>query len=186
MNVLDESIKNSLRLILNKIDGNPNREGLKDTPERILKSWDHLFSGYKIPVKSIFKEFDKPKAYQQIILLKNIEFYSTCEHHFLPFLGKVHIAYIPNKRVIGVSKLVRLVEVYSRRLQIQERICEQVTETLMEHLEPKSAACIIEAKHLCMMARGVEKQNAVMVTSSLKGTFIKDPKAREELMRLIS
>jgi len=184
MNLLHKSITEILR----SIGEDPTREGLKQTPERMLKSFGYLFSGYAKDPKDFIKVFDS-ETYDQMVLLKNIEMYSMCEHHFLPFFGQAHIAYIPNKRVLGISKLARLLEIYSRRLQIQERIGEQVTKALMDYLEPLGAACVIEASHLCMRMRGVEKQNSTMVTSSLKGVFLeatsKGVAARQELTRLI-
>ncbi len=181
----EKSILPTFERQLEYIGENPNREGLVGTPERILKSWDKLFFGYKIETKDIITVFDN-EGYDEMVLLKDIEFYSMCEHHFLPFFGKAHVAYIPDKKVIGISKLARLIDVYARRLQIQERICEQVTRDLMKYLEPKKgSACIIEAQHLCMLMRGVQKQNSVMVTSSLKGAFYDKQEAREELMGLI-
>ncbi|OFZ37789.1 MAG: GTP cyclohydrolase I FolE [Bdellovibrionales bacterium RIFOXYD12_FULL_39_22] len=166
---------------------NPTREGLKESPARIVKSWERLFGGYLQDPKDVLTTFkeDNVVPFNQIILLKDIEFYSTCEHHFQPFIGKAHVAYIPENKVIGISKLARILEIYARRLQIQERIGNQVTETIMTVLGAKAAACIIEAKHLCMASRGVEKQNSIMVTSSLKGTFLENPKSRQELMSLI-
>ncbi len=182
-----DQIKESIIKILNYLGENPNREGLAGTPERMIRSWEKLFGGYKIDPKeimTIFKE-DNVVPFNQIILLKDIEFYSTCEHHFLPFVGKAHVAYVPKDKVVGISKLARIVEVFSRRLQIQERIGNQVTESLMEILKPQGAACIIEAKHFCMTSRGVNKQNSVMVTSSLKGSFLTHSQTRQELMNLL-
>jgi len=174
--------------IIEMIGEDPNREGLLETPKRVVKSLKFLCSGYKQNAKEIFKVFDSD-GYNQIVLLRDIEMHSMCEHHILPFFGKAHVAYIPNGKVIGISKLARLVDIYSRRLQIQERICEQVTNDLMKYLNPIGAACVIEAQHLCMKARGVQKQNSVMTTSSLKGVFLEDSEkglaARNELMRLI-
>jgi len=170
--------------LLQMIGENPDREGLLETPKRFLSSWNFLFSGYKQNSQDIFKTFSTPSGYDEIILLKDVEMYSMCEHHILPFFGKAHIAYIPNEKVIGISKLARLLDIYSRRLQIQERLCQQITEDIMKYLQPKGAACIIEAQHLCMKMRGVQKQNSIMVTSSLKGVFLESPSSREELMRL--
>lgn len=174
--------------LIEYIGEKPNREGLRETPDRVIKAYDFLFSGYAQEPSSVMKVFEN-EGYDQIVLLKDIEIYSMCEHHMLPFFGKAHIAYIPDKKLIGVSKLARLIEMYARRLQIQERIGEQVTTALIENLSPIGAACIIEAQHLCMRMRGVEKQNSILSTSSLKGVFLEDsPKgiaAREELMRLI-
>jgi GTP cyclohydrolase I len=182
--VIETSAEDAITRLIEYIGEDPNREGLKETPKRVIKAFDYLFSGYKIDPQEIVKTFDE-ESYDQIVLLKDIELYSMCEHHMLPFVGKAHVAYIPNHSVIGISKLARLVEVYSRRLQIQERIGTEITDALMQYLKPKGAACIIEAQHLCMQMRGVEKQNSVMVTSSLKGAFLDDSSAREELMRLI-
>ena len=174
--------------IIELIGEDPKREGLIETPKRVIKSYKYLFSGYNLNPQDVITTFDSD-GYDQIILLKDIELYSMCEHHMLPFIGKAHIAYIPDKKVIGISKLARLMEIYSRRLQIQERLTNQIAESLMLLLRPIGAACIIEAQHLCMRMRGVEKQNSTMLTSSLKGVFIEDSSkwiaAREELMRLI-
>jgi len=160
-----------------------NRVGLRGTPERSAKAWDELLSGYRTDPMSVMKCFDSD-GYEEIVMLRNIDFYSLCEHHLLPFYGKATIAYLPDKRVLGISKLARLLEVYSRRLQIQERLCSQITTALMECLKPKAAACIIEAKHMCMVMRGIKKANSVMVTSSVRGSFRHSSRARAELMRL--
>jgi GTP cyclohydrolase IA len=187
MDKKNEEIRESIKNILKHLGEDPSREGLVGTPDRIIKSWEKLFGGYKIDPKdimTIFKE-DNVIPFNQIILLKDIEFYSTCEHHMLPFVGKAHVAYVPKDKVCGISKLARIVEVFSRRLQIQERIGNQVTESLMEVLKPQGAACIIEAKHFCMTSRGVNKQNSVMVTSSLKGCFLTHDQTRQEFLNLI-
>jgi GTP cyclohydrolase IA len=185
--VSEEQVTEHLREILSYLGENPDREGLRESPNRIVKSWEHLFQGYQQDPKVIFTTFEEDDVvpYNQIILLKDIDFYSTCEHHFLPFFGKAHVAYIPKKRVVGISKLARLMEIFARRLQIQERIGNQVTAALMEHLDPKGAACIIESQHFCMTCRGVEKSGATMVTSSLRGSFLERATTRQELMALI-
>jgi len=170
--------------ILKFIGEDPEREGLKETPKRIVKSWKKLFGGYDQDPKDIMKTFTEGVC-DEMVILKNIEFYSTCEHHFLPFFGKISIGYIPHKKVIGISKLARLVEIYSRRLQIQERMTDQIASCLEKYLQPLGVMVICEAQHFCMVARGVEKQNSIMVTSSLKGVFKKNIAAREELIRLI-
>jgi GTP cyclohydrolase I len=136
-------------------------------------------------VPGMFTTFVDTNGYSQVVICKNIELFSMCEHHMLPFFGKVHVAYLPDKRVIGLSKLARLVEAFSRRLQIQERIGEQVTDALMDYLQPKGAACIIKATHMCMRMRGVNKQKSTMITSSLKGTFLEDEIVRMELLQLL-
>lgn len=176
--------KAKIHEILKDIGENPEREGLLNTPKRVVKSWGEIYSGYGHTAAELFTTFDSD-GYDQIVLLKDIEIYSMCEHHMLPFFGKAHVAYIPKGRVIGISKLARLVDMYARRLQIQERIGEQVTDALMEYLQPEGAACIIEAVHMCMRMRGVAKQQSVMTTSSLRGAFFDNSAARSELMRLI-
>ena len=173
-----------VRAVLESIGEDPTREGLLDTPKRIVKMWDEIFSGYNQTADSLLTTFDS-EGHNQIVLLKDIELYSTCEHHMLPFFGRAHVAYLPGKKIIGISKLARLVDMYAKRLQIQERIGDQVTTALMKHLKPKGAVCIIEATHMCMRMRGVEKQNSVMVTSSMQGAFLKNQAARNELMQLI-
>lgn len=169
--------------ILEYIGEDLDREGLKETPKRVVKSFSELYAGYKVNVGKLLKTFEEG-ACDQMVLLRDVEFYSTCEHHMAPFFGKAHIAYIPNKRVVGISKLARLLEAFSRRLQIQERLTTQITTALMEHLEPKGAACCLTAKHFCMVCRGVNKQNSEMVTSDLKGEFLQ-PEVRSEFFSLI-
>lgn len=176
----NENIKDLLRYI----GEDPEREGLKDTPARVLKSWKELTSGYEQNPKDFLTVFEKG-TYDQIVLLQDIEMYSTCEHHMLTFFGKAHIAYLPGEHVIGISKLARLLDCFARRLQIQERIGEQITEALMTHLKCRGAACFIEAKHLCMCARGCNKQNSIMKTSSLKGVFLEDPSFEAKLLMMI-
>lgn len=180
----EKEIRQTIVKQIEYIGEDVNREGLLKTPDRIIRAWKEIFSGYQESPEDIFTTFDTD-GYDQIVLLKDIEMYSMCEHHLLPFFGKAHVAYIPDKRVVGISKLARLVNIYSRRMQIQERIGEQVTSDLMKYLEPKGAACIIEACHMCMRMRGVSKQNSVMVTSSLKGCFLVNENAREELLLLL-
>lgn len=174
----------TIKDILLSVGEDPTREGLLDTPKRVVKSWNELYKGYNQKAEDILTVFSSD-GYDQIVLLKDIEVYSMCEHHMLPFIGKAHVAYIPDKKIVGISKLARLVDIYARRLQIQERIGQQVTDDLMRLLNPRGAACIIEAQHLCMLMRGVNKQNSVMVTSSLKGVFLTDFSAKEELLKLI-
>jgi len=173
-----------IKQILYEIGEDPEREGLQDTPKRVVKSWRELFAGYNQKPEDVLTVFEAG-SYDQIILLRDIEMYSTCEHHMLPFYGKAHVAYIPDGKVIGISKLARLLDIYARRLQIQERIGEEVTSALMDHLNAKGAACVIEARHMCMCARGVGKQNSVMTTSSVKGVLYEDATARQELFALI-
>lgn len=182
-------IQDHIRRCLQYIGEDPTREGLLETPDRVVRAWDEWFAGYKQDPADIFKQFDG-NGIGGLIYLKDIEFYSTCEHHMVPFHGSAMIAYIPNGKVIGVSKLARLLDIFSRRLQIQERIGEQITETLMQYLNPIGAACLIEAKHLCISSRGVKKQHSVMGYSSMKGVFLEQSQsgvaARAELMSLWS
>ena len=152
--------------IIKSIGDDPDRSGVIETPKRVINSWKELYSGYNQDPKDVFKIFDENKQFNGLVYLKDIEFYSMCEHHMLPFFGSAFIAYIPNGPVIGISKLARLLDIFSRRLQIQERIAEQITEELMKNLNPIGAACLIEAKHLCMACRGVKKQSSIMGYSS--------------------
>jgi GTP cyclohydrolase I len=174
-----------VRVLLSAIGEDVLREGLKDTPKRVVKSWAELYGGYGQDPKAVLGTTFKKDGYDELVLLKDIQFFSTCEHHMLPFFGKAHVAYIPSKRVVGLSKLARLVEVFSRRLQIQERLTVQIAESINEVLEPRGVGVVLEATHFCMIARGVSKQQATMVTSSMLGAFRDKPEAREELLRLI-
>ena len=161
------------------------REGLKNTPKRVVESWDELYSGYNQNPKEILDATFNGEGYDGIVLLKDIEFYSTCEHHLLSFTGKAHVAYIPQTKIVGISKLARLVEAYAKRLQNQERITTQVADALEKYLKPLGAAIIIEAKHDCMGCRGVKKSHAIMTTSAMRGVFFDKAEARSELMQLI-
>ena len=167
------------------ISEDPNREGLIKTPLRVIKSWKEIYSGYDKDPKECLTTFTETNGYNQMIVLKDVELFSTCEHHMLPFFGKAHVAYIPDGKVIGISKLARLVDIFSRRLQIQERLCEQITEAIMEHLQPKGAACFIQAQHMCMLMRGCNKQNSIMETTSLKGSFLEDFSVKSEFLSRI-
>lgn len=174
----------NIRRLLEYIGEDPNREGLIETPKRILKAYDRLFGGYRQNAQDLMKVFEDG-ACNEMVILKNIRFYSTCEHHMLPFFGVAHVAYIPNGKVVGVSKLARLVDMYARRMQIQERIGTQVVDTLMQLLNAKGAACVIRAQHMCMTSRGVENQTAEMVTSALRGAFLENVQTRMEFMQMI-
>lgn len=170
--------------LLKSIDPNPEREGLVDTPRRVDEAYARLFNGYDKNPADLLTVFDG-EDYDEMIVVKDVEFYSFCEHHLLPFFGKAHIAYIPDGKIIGLSKLPRLVEIFSRRLQNQERLTTQIAEALRDLLAPKGVAVVLEAKHFCMMARGVEKQSSEVTTSALKGLFKKDASTRAEFLRLI-
>lgn len=179
-----EKIEELTRQIIIEIGEDPNREGLKETPQRIAKSFKKLFGGYDLDPNSILTEFDG-EEYDEMIICKDIDFYSNCEHHMQPFFGKISIGYIPDKKIIGISKLPRIVEIFSRRLQNQERMTMQIAKTLNELLKPRGVGVVVEAKHLCMMARGVEKQNSTMTTSYCIGSFKKNSKTRSEFLKLI-
>lgn len=179
-----EGPEENVRRLIEFIGEDPHREGLLETPKRVLKSYQRLFGGYKQDAKSLMKVFEDG-ACDEMVVLKDIRFYSTCEHHMLPFWGVAHVAYIPNGKVIGVSKMARLVDMFARRMQIQERIGSQVVDALMEHLQAKGAACVIEAQHMCMTARGVENQTAKMRTSALRGVFLENSETRAEFMQMI-
>jgi GTP cyclohydrolase I len=163
------------------------REGLLKTPERVAKAFKFLTSGKMddSEVDHLIQSAEFTSGYNEMVLVKDIEFYSLCEHHMLPFYGKVHVAYIPNGKVIGLSKIPRVVEVYARRLQIQEQLTTQIRDALQTHLEPKGVAVVIEAHHMCMMIRGVQKHQSTTITSALSGCFLEDHKTREEFMDLI-
>jgi GTP cyclohydrolase IA len=180
------AVEDSVRLILRHIGEDPEREGLKLTPTRVLHALEFLTRGYsedpKVAINgAVFSEDE----YQEIILCKDLDFYSLCEHHLLPFFGKAHVAYLPNRRIIGLSKLARLVEIYARRLQVQERLTTQIANTLMEELEPLGVAVVLEAEHLCMRMRGVEKQNCYVTTSAMLGVFRTHFETRQEFMNLL-
>jgi GTP cyclohydrolase I len=178
------AVGESIKEIIRTVGDSVNRDGLQATPDRVLKSWNELYAGYKVDIPGLFTIFDA-ESYDEMVLLKDISFYSMCEHHMLPFFGVAHVAYIPDKKIVGISKLARLTEAFARRLQNQERITQQVTLALMEHLQPLGAACVIEGHHLCMGCRGVQKPTAKMVTSSLRGVFKTDPHTRAEFFSLI-
>ena len=161
------------------------REGLENTPQRVINSFEEIFYGYTQDADDILNSTFNAEGYDGIVLLRDIEFHSTCEHHLQPFSGRAHVAYIPVDRIVGISKLARLVDMHAKRLQNQERITKGITDDLMEHLEPKGCAAIIEAQHGCMRCRGVQKQNSVMTTSSMRGAFFDKSEARSELLQLI-
>ena len=180
-----EKFAKSIRDMLSEIGENPNREGLLKTPHRVAKSMEFLTSGYDSQPDDILKSAMFTEDYNQMVLVKDIELYSLCEHHMLPFFGKAHIAYIPNKHIVGLSKIPRIVDAFSRRLQVQERLTDQIRDCIQEGLNPKGAAVVIEAQHLCMQMRGVQKQHSITTSSAFSGIFISDEKTRSEFMNLI-
>jgi GTP cyclohydrolase I len=179
-------LEDSVRELLAMLGEDPTREGLLRTPHRVAKAWEFLTSGYRQDVKQVLNGAVFTEKYNEMVIVKDVDFFSLCEHHMLPFYGKAHIAYIPNGKIVGLSKMPRLVEVFSRRLQVQERLTQQIADTLYETLEPDGVAVVIEARHLCMMMRGVEKQNSVATTSAMLGSFRDDERTRNEFLNLIS
>jgi GTP cyclohydrolase IA len=180
-----DAIAQAYRELLEAIGENPRRQGLARTPERAARSLEFLTQGYRQSPDEIINGAIFDSDASEIILVKDIELYSLCEHHLLPFIGRAHVAYIPNGKVIGLSKVARIVDVFARRLQIQENLTTQIAEALMNALAPSGVAVVVEAKHLCMMMRGVEKQNSVMKTSCLLGTFKDDARTRSEFLSLL-
>jgi len=184
MPVNHERIRAAVREILLAVGEDPDREGLRETPERIARMYAELFSGLpKDPRQLLTKTFTE--KYDEMVLLRDIGFDSLCEHHLLPFMGKAHVAYIPNGKIVGLSKLARVVEVLSRRPQVQERMTEQIADLLMDELDARGVAVILDATHTCMTIRGVRKPNSVMTTSAMRGVFQTNPSTRTELMALL-
>lgn len=176
-------IKDNVKSILSLLGEDPEREGLLKTPERVEKSLQFLTGGYAIDVQKVCHPLFK-EDYNEMVIVKDIELYSMCEHHMLPFVGKAHVAYIPDGYVIGLSKIARLVDAFARRLQVQERLTTQIADQLNACLKPKGVAVIIEASHFCMMMRGVQKQDSKTITSAMRGKFLEDNKSREEFLKL--
>ncbi|MEO6579012.1 MAG: GTP cyclohydrolase I FolE [Candidatus Limnocylindria bacterium] len=179
------SLEEAVRTLLVEIGEDPAREGLARTPERVRRMYDELTAGYHVDPDALVNGACFTVDYDEMVIVRDIEFFSLCEHHLLPFIGTAHIGYLPKGRVIGLSKIPRIVDMYAKRLQVQERLTVEVADFLMRTLEPKGVACVIEATHLCTMMRGVRKQQATMVTSSMVGTFRRDPRTRAEFMGLI-
>ncbi len=179
------SLEEAVRTLLAEIGEEPSREGLARTPERVRRMYDELTAGYHVDPDALINGACFTVDYDEMVVVRDIEFFSLCEHHLLPFIGKAHVGYLPKGRVVGLSKIPRIVDMYAQRLQVQERLTVQVADFLMERLQPKGVACVVEATHLCTMMRGVKKQEATMVTSSMTGTFRRDARTRAEFMGLI-
>ena len=178
--------EDAVRTLLTHVGEDPGREGLLRTPSRVVEALEFLTSGYaRNPKDAINGALFVEEDYQEMILCKDLDFYSLCEHHLLPFMGKAHVAYLPNKRIVGISKLARMVEIYCRRLQVQERLTTQIAQTIMEEIDPLGVAVVLEAEHLCMRMRGVQKQNSKMTTSAMLGVFRTNVETRQEFMNLI-
>jgi GTP cyclohydrolase I len=182
---VDLRVDEAMRTLLLAIGEDPEREGLQRTPERMRRMYEELTSGYRTDPDSVINGASFEVAYDEMVVVRDIEFFSLCEHHLLPFYGRAHVGYLPRGRVIGLSKIPRIVDMFARRLQVQERLTQQVAEFLMERLEPKGVGCVLEASHLCTIMRGVRKQQAQMVTSSMLGTFRRDGRTRNEFLKLI-
>jgi GTP cyclohydrolase I len=180
-----DSIASKYKTILSDIGENPNREGLLKTPERVAKAMQYLTHGYDLDPTEILKSAMFKEDYKQMVIVKDIEVYSMCEHHLLPFFGKAHVAYIPNGQIVGLSKIPRVVDAFSRRLQVQERLTNEIRDCIQETLNPIGVAVVIECSHLCMQMRGIQKQNSVTTTSAFTGEFLKDT-TRKEFISLIS
>src|SRR5580704_15338564 len=180
-----ESIADLMRKVIALLGEDPEREGLRKTPERFEKAMKFLTSGYHQNIDHVFNGATFSVTYDEMVVVKDIEFFSLCEHHLLPFFGKAHVAYLPNKKVLGLSKIARLVNMYARRLQIQERLTSQIAQALEEKLSPQGVAVIIEARHLCMVMRGVEKQNSKALTSAMLGAFRESKQTRDEFLSLV-
>ena len=183
--LVTDEIKSSFTNIICSLGENSGREGLLKTPERAAKAMQFLTEGYDKDPNEILKSAMFSESYNEMVIVKDIELYSLCEHHLLPFFGKAHIAYIPNGHIVGLSKIPRIVDVFSRRFQVQERLTEQILDCINDTLKPKGVAVVIEASHMCMMMRGVQKQNSTTTTSGFRGTF-KDTDTRNEFLKLIS
>jgi len=178
-------IESVVRHLILGLGEDPDREGLLKTPQRVARALEYLTKGYAQDPKEVINDALFTEDYQEMIVLRDLDFFSLCEHHILPFFGKAHVAYIPKHRIVGISKLARLVDVYSRRLQVQERLTTQIANTLMDTLDPLGVAVVLQAEHLCMRMRGVEKQNSVVVTSAMLGAFRSHQETRQEFMTLV-
>jgi len=179
------SFEELVREMIVRLGENPAREGLLNTPGRVHRAFEYLLKGYKEDPEALVRKALFTCTYDEMVIVKDVEMFSLCEHHMLPFFGKVHVAYIPNGKVIGLSKIPRLIEIFSRRLQIQERLTTQIAETIQNAIEPQGVGVVIEARHLCMMMRGVEKQHSAAVTSSMLGSFRDEQETRTEFLSLI-
>jgi GTP cyclohydrolase I len=178
-------LEDAVHRLLRAIGEDATRDGLKETPQRVAKAWEFWTSGYRMNPEDVLKTFeDGAEGVDEMVMVKDIPFYTHCEHHMAPFFGTATIAYLPDKQIVGLSKLSRLLQVFSRRLQVQERLTCQVADALMEHLKPKGAAVVIKARHLCMESRGVQQQGHHTVTSALRGVFKSEPETRAEFLRL--
>ncbi|MFM7728675.1 MAG: GTP cyclohydrolase I FolE [Flavobacteriales bacterium] len=185
LNTAEKKIAENVFSILEQLGEDPSRQGLLKTPERVAKAYSFITQGYEQDARKILRSAMFDEDYSEMVLVKDIELYSLCEHHMLPFFGKAHIAYIPNGKIVGLSKLPRIVDVFARRLQVQERLTIEIRDAIQETLDPTGVAVVIEAQHFCMQMRGVSKQNSVTTTSAFSGAFLEDIKTRKEFISLI-
>jgi GTP cyclohydrolase I len=181
-----EQAEMAIRTLIKWAGDNPDREGLRDTPSRVVRSYEEFYQGYLADPRALLERtFEEIEGYDEIVFLRDIRFESHCEHHMAPIIGRAHVAYLPHKRVVGISKLARLIDVYAKRLQIQEKMTSQIANTINDVLQPKGTAVVIEASHQCMTTRGVHKPGVSMVTSTMLGAFRKDPSTRREFLAMI-
>ncbi len=180
-----EKLSEHVKSVLEEIGEDVNRQGLVKTPLRVAKAYEFLTQGYHQKIEDVINDAIFDEDYDEMVIVKDIDFYSLCEHHMIPFYGKVHVAYIPNGKVIGISKIPRIVDVFARRLQIQERMTKQIADTLDKYLHPEGVAVVVEGYHMCMMMRGVQKQNSITTTSAVHGVFKEDARTRTEFLNLI-
>jgi GTP cyclohydrolase I len=184
--VTREDAEDAVRTLIRWTGEDADREGLLDTPNRVVRAWEEYFSGYREdPVEALERTFEEHEGYDEMVVLRDIRFSSHCEHHIAPIIGRAHVAYLPRRRVVGISKLARLVEIFARRLQIQEKLTAQIADTIQQVLEPRGVAVVIEAEHHCMTTRGINRPGTLMVTSRMLGGFRTDPKTRREFLTII-
>jgi GTP cyclohydrolase I len=182
----EKEFEEAVKVMMRFVGEDPTREGLIKTPSRVKKAYEFMFGGYKQDAKEILKSALFTSSNDEMVLIKDIEFYSTCEHHLLPIIGRAHVAYIPDGKVVGLSKIPRVVDVFARRMQIQEQLTEQIADAIMQTIDPKGVAVVLQARHMCMEMRGVEKINSTTTSSALRGLFKKDEKTRAEFFSLIN
>ena len=181
-----QSFQNAVKTMIQSVGENPGREGVLKTPERVFKAYEFIFGGYKLDPNEVLKSALFSSTNDEMVLIKDIELYSTCEHHLLPIIGRAHVAYIPDGKVVGLSKIPRVVDIFSRRMQIQEQLTEQIADAIMQTIQPLGVGVVIQARHMCMEMRGVEKINSTTTSSALRGQFKKDQKTRAEFFSLIN